>query len=355
MSRKNSSQGKNWRSFFMVQDSLPFPPEQLSNSQGKTEGAPEYKSSGREPYIFRIERPDDLRGLHIDVHADLMERALRQDEELLYLLYSPIFEAKKAPFGLHATPASHAVAVTKHRFIISENRHTQGTAPIVHSIHFDQVLYAQLGSALSLGWFAIQFVEDEKPFCNTLFFTATGIEHFEELIREYRRMTAANCDRFPEKIDWVDVWHRTPITQVDRLRSLVMKEELPFNSVRSSELWGFEKKRRKNIPVSLSTNGILVLTNFGFIHATDEPCIRPKTYSFGVNVSCIPFDALKSARLRQKRMHERLLPFLQLKLARGSIALDFDIPFDERSLKDAEALIHFLAENMTTEKEACIS
>ena len=199
----------------MVQDPLLPPPEEICSSQGKSEGAPEYKSSGREPYVFRVESPDDLRGLHIGVHADLMERALRRDEELLYLLYSPIFEAKKAPFGLHASPASHTVAVSKHRFIISENRHMKGIAPTIQSIPFGQVLYVQLGSALSLGWFGIQFVENEKPFCTTLFFTVTGMGHFETLIREYRRMTGANDDRFPKKIDWVNVWHRTPMTQVD--------------------------------------------------------------------------------------------------------------------------------------------
>jgi hypothetical protein len=148
-----------------------------------------WRSSGKEPYVFRVERPDDLRGLHIGVHADLMERALRPDEGLLYLLYAPVWPEKKGPFGLHATPASHAVAVTKYRFIISEDRHKEGIAPTVQSIPFDQVLYVQLGSALCLGWFVIQFVEGKKTFCTTLFFTATGIGYFETLIRQYRRMT----------------------------------------------------------------------------------------------------------------------------------------------------------------------
>jgi hypothetical protein len=182
-----------------------------------------WRSSGKEPYVFRVERPDDLRGLHIGVHADLMERALRPDEGLLYLLYAPIWPEKEGPFGLYATPASHAVAVTKYRFIIFEDRHKEGIAPTVQSIPFDQVLYVQLGSALCLGWFVIQFVEDKKTFCTTVFFTATGIGYFETLIRQYRRMTVTNDDRFPKKIDWVDVWHRTPMTQVDRLKSLLIK------------------------------------------------------------------------------------------------------------------------------------
>jgi len=295
-------------------------------------------SSGRESYVFQANKPRGLLG----VHADLMENALRPEEGLLYLLYSPIFPEKKGPFGLHATPASHAVAVTNNRFIISENRHMEGIAPTIQSILFDQVLYIQIGSALSLGWFAIQFVENEKTFCTTLFFTVTGIKHFETLIRNYRRMAVSNCDRFPPKIDWVDIWHRTSMTQVDRLKSLVLKEELPFSMLRSSELWILRKRRWKSIPVCLSTNGILVSTNFGFIHATDEPCVRPKIFSFGVNVSCIPHHAVKSARLLEKWIHGRLLPSLRLELARGSVAVDFDIPFDGDSLKEAEDLLSFL-------------
>ena len=314
-----------------------------------------WRSSGREPYVFRVDRPGDLRGLHIGVHADLMEKTLRRDEELLYLLYSPIFPGKEGPFGLHATPASHAVAVTKYRFIISEDRHMGGIAPTVQSIPFGQILYVQVGTALSLGWFSVEFIANHKPSCMTLFFTATGIEHFEALIREYRRITAANCGQLTEKIDWVDIWGRTPMTQVDRLKSLVLKEENPFNSVRSSELWCLEKKRWEKIPVYLSTNGILVSTNLGFIHATDEPCIRPKIYSFGVNVSCISFDALKSVRVLEKRMYGNHLYSLRLETGRGPVAIDYDVPFNENSLNDAEDLVCFLKQNIRVEREVCIS
>jgi len=103
-----------------------------------------------------------------------------------------------------------------------------------------------------------------------------------------------------------------------------------------------------------NTNGILVSTNFGFIHATDEPCIRPKIFSFGVNVSCVAFDALKSAQLVKKRIYGKLLPFLRLEIAHGQVSLDFDIPFDESNLKDAEDLVYFLTKNVRVEEEACI-
>jgi hypothetical protein len=94
---------------------------------------------------------------------------------------------------------------------------------------------------------------------------------------------------------------------------------------------------------------------FGFISATEEAPVRPDVFSFGVNVSCITFDALKSARLPKKRVHGRLLPFLRLELTRGSVTLDVDIQFDRGSLKDAEALVYFLTGDMQGEEEVCIS
>jgi hypothetical protein len=103
-----------------------------------------------------------------------MQKALRRDEGLLYLLYSPIWPGKNGPFGLYAMPASHAVAVTKYRFIISEDRHMEGITPTVQSIPFDKVFYIELGNALLLGWFSIEFIVDDKPSCATLFFPATS-------------------------------------------------------------------------------------------------------------------------------------------------------------------------------------
>jgi len=272
-------------------------------SGGDSENMRGVRSRGRESYVFQANKPEGLLG----VHADLIEEALRPDEGLLYLLYAPIWPEKKGPFGLHATPASHAVAVTEYRFIISEDRHMEGISPAVHSIPFDEVFYVELGNALLLGWFSIEFIVDEKPSCATLFFPATtGMKHFGIAVREYRSMTGPTHDQLPaDAIDWPDIWQHTPKTEVDHLRPLILREELPFNILRSSERWILRKRRWKSIPVYLSTNGILVSTNFGFIHATDEPCIRPEIFSFGVKASCIPYDALKSAQLIEKRMYRR--------------------------------------------------
>jgi hypothetical protein len=285
-----------------------------------------------------------------------MKEALRSDEGLLYLLYSTIFGEKKGPFGLHGTPSSHSVAVTKARFIISEDRHRKGVSPAIQSIPFDQVLYVELGTALLLGWFSIELVADGKPSCTTLFFTANGRKNFDLVVSEYRRITTPPRDYLRANVmDWAEIWRHTPKTEIDHLEPLIIDGELPFNMLRSSEHWISRKMRRKSIPVCLSANGILVSTNFGLIYTTEEQPIRPDVYSFGVNVSCIPVDIVKSARIVEKRLYGGHLFVLKLEITRGAVTVEFDIPFDGSSLRDAESLVYFLDRDMPLDKEASIS
>jgi len=313
-----------------------------SNSWRRSERIPDYRSPGKTPYVFCAQEPGDLPR----VHANLMRETLRRDEGLLYLLSSPIFPEEKALVGLCETSSSYSVAVTKHRFVISEDRHIEGIVPTVQSIPFDHVFYAELSNALFFGCFSIQFVVDNKASCTTLFFPATtGMKHFGIALRKYRTLTGPAYEGLPvDGIDWADIWRHTPKTEVDHLKPLILREELPFNMLRSSERWILRKRQRKGVPAYLSTNGILVSTNFGLIHATDEPFTKPEIFSFGVNASCIAFDGLKSAELLEKSMYGKPLCFLQLKLARGKVAINFDIPFDRSNLKDAENLAHLLAQ-----------
>jgi len=324
----------------MAQDALPPYLNEASNSPRKSE------SAGKKPYVFCAKKPDDLP----DVHADLMEKALNRDEGLLYLLYTPICQERNGPFGLQATPASHSVAVTRHRFVISKDRRIKAIAPSLQSIPFNQVVSVELGNALFFGWLSIRFAVDEKASCTTLFFpSATGMRHFGLAVSEYRRMTRPTHGLMPSKIiEWADVWRHTPKTEVDHLKLLIIKEEIPFNWLRSSERWVLRKSRGKSVPSYVSQNGILISTNIGFIHATEEPCTRPEIFSFGVNASCIAFDGLKSAQVLEKSLNGTRFCFLQLKIARGDVTIDFDIPFDGSSLTDAENLARFFAQEVVS-------
>jgi hypothetical protein len=325
----------------MVQGPLLPNLKEASNSRRKSERLPDCLSPGNKPSVFHAQRPSDLPG----VHADLISKTLCHDEELLYLLSSSIVAGEKGLLGSCVTSGSHSVALTKHRFIISQDRHIEGIAPTVQSIPFRQVLYLELGSALFVGWFSIEFVGDGRPSSAKLFFpAATGMKYFGMALQKYRSINGPAYDLLPvQPMEWAEIWRRTPKTVVDHLKPLIPGEELPFIMLRCSEQWILRKRQRKGVPAYLSTNGVLVSTNFGLIHATEEPFTKPETFNFGINACCIAFDGLKSAQLLEKSMHGKTLRFLRLKIARGDVAIDFDIPFDPSSQTDAENLVHFLA------------
>jgi len=313
------------------------------------------QSSVKETYVFNVDKPHNL----LEIHAELMKEALRRDEELLYLLYSPICQEKRGPFGLHGTPSSHAVAVTSGRFVISENQHRKGIAPTVQSIPFCQVLYVELGTALPLGWFSIEFVVEDKPCCATLFFPATtGLKHFGSAVSEYRRMTRPSHDLLSSNMmGWADIWRHTPKTLVDHFEPVILKDELPFNLLQSSERWITRKMRRKIIPTCVSTNDIFVSTNFGFIYGTEDKSrdkSRDKSSKVGINVSCIPVGSVKSARIVEKRIYGSHLFVFKEEITRGGVAVEFDMPFDDSRIMDAEALVYLLTEDMRGD-EVCIS
>ena len=317
----------------------------------------EYRSSGKEPYVFKVDNPRNLFG----AHADLIGTTLYPEESLLYPLYSPIWESEKGVFDFktdpeflwegerailaaHTYPASHAVAVTDQRFIISEDRHIKGITPTVQAIPFQEVICVELGSALILGWLSIRFVENNRlSSTGLLFTTSTGRDHFHAAVREYRRVIGSPGEELQRgTIPWEEVWHQTALLQRERLKLLILKREQPVCVIHSSETWGMEKRGWKKRPLCLNAKGIFVATNFGLIYAVDEPPLKPGMVSFGINVCCIPPDVLKTATLLEKKAHEHNLRFLRFEIGRDSASLHCDIPFDDRNCQDASDLTHWL-------------
>jgi hypothetical protein len=312
---------------------------------------PEWQSSGREPYVFNVDKPQDLPGFH----AEHIETALCHGEKLYYLLYSPIWYGEETPFGARAFPASHAVVVTELRFIISEDRHITGIEPTIQSISFDRILTVELGAALLMGWFVIRFAEEDGISCASLLYTATGQEHFETVVRQYRRMIGLRWNREELKaIRWKDVWLNTPRTQRDLLKSIVLEREYPFLAVRSSEIWGGIKRKWKKRPVCLASEGILILTNFGILYAVDEQPIRPDIFSFGFNVTCIPFEVVKKAILFEKTIHGNRFYLLSLEIARDPISFDLEVPFNKDSYGAAVNLVDYVTQDGPGARWQCI-
>jgi hypothetical protein len=242
-------------------------------------------SSGREPYVWRAEGPEDLPR----VHAGLIGSGLRPGEPAYYLLYAPLRRAETVPFGIEVGQGSHALAITPDRFLFSRDPHRDGQTPQIHSIPLEKILKLDVGDDLLLGWFSIAFSGKEGVRRLAFFFTATGMDHVLAAMRAYRAATVSG-GMSPEgcgnSSPWADLWARTNEAQAGLLKPLLLAGERPVRVLRSSEVWKKDGSGRR--PVCLSTEGILSETTGGIIHIVEEAPLRPRMLSFGVNMAIIP-------------------------------------------------------------------
>ena len=293
----------------------------------KVEGT-DWRSRGDEPFVYRADAPKDLLGVHAEVIASGLSRA----ESLRYLLYSPIWQGHQAPFGIRGEPASHALAVATDRFLISHNPHTEGVEPTLQVVPFDKVLLVELGKAHLLGWFSMRFADEGQVNRVSILFRSAGIEPFAAAVREYRaadargRLTMSTGSR----MRWKPVWRRVPTPQAVLMEPLVTPRENPLGIVRTSQTWGIRKRLWKEVPVCLSCDGVLIVTNLGLMYAADEAAVSPSMRSYGVNVYCIPRRAIAAATIRHELSHSTFVGRLRLELRRGDVSMPFDLPFDER-------------------------
>jgi hypothetical protein len=261
-------------------------------------------------------------------------------EPLRYLLYCPIWEGNKAPFGIHAEPASHAVAVVDNRFLISHNPHIAGIEPTLRVVPFDTVLMVELGTAHLLGWFSVQFAADGQLSRISMLFRSVGIEHFAAAVREYRiaDWPQRQSDTNEPAGRWKPIWQRVPLPQAGAMKPVVTPGERPAAVIRTSQTWGVRRRLWKETPVCLACDGVLIATDRGLLYAADEPEISPDMRSYGVNVSCVPRRAIAAASIRQDVQHRKALGILRLELGRGGISAALDVPFDERITQRVTAL-----------------
>jgi hypothetical protein len=129
--------------------------------------------SGRECWVYRASEPDELCGHH----PELIGQALRGDPPD-HLLYSPLRESNRGPFGFAGPSGSHAVALTARSLIVSRDQHRRATVPSVRSIPLASILTIAIGEALTLGWLAVHYAAESRLETEIVFFQSSGIEHF---------------------------------------------------------------------------------------------------------------------------------------------------------------------------------
>jgi len=270
------------------------------------------ESTGRESWVFRASRTSELLG----VHAGEVGRALPAGETARYLLYSPMWEGSGGPFGIRAAPASHGMAVTERRFIISRDPHAAGTPPTTLSIPYETVLGVESGSALMLAWVVLWHAEAGAPQATTVLYRALGRKHVTALLRAYRAASSptrlGDRDCLPA---WAAVWDKLGARYREEIEPLLLDGERPLSAVAWNTLHGRWRNGRSDHVVSVAPAGGIVASSDGLFLVGEDPQTLQGSPGFGVNVHCVPSDALRAATLADVTTGGPWL--LELRLALG--------------------------------------
>lgn len=296
-----------------------------------------WASNGREPWIFRATDPQELCGRH----ADLIASALDPRDRVHYLLYSPIFDARCGLFGIHGAPASHAVALTQDRFVISSDPHANARPATVESVPLEKILAVELGSALVLGWLAIRFAADNTLRSVVVLFGTSGTHHFEALVRAQRRLAAPWVAMGAESVPRAELWRSTLPYLGAAVEPLLLDDEQIVCALHWHEAWRSVRSRWTTTQACTSTPGLLLASRLGVLWVASEPRVRPNVLSFGVNATSIRWSALRGASVEQGA-GDHSTPRLRLALESHGVSLGLDIQLDDQGARAASHAIEWL-------------
>lgn len=271
------------------------------------------RSSGREPWIFRVDDPGDL----IGSHPALIASTLQPGEAASHLIYSPAWEGSTAPFGLTAHPASHGIALTKSRWIISQDWHVSWQEPRVDSIPFTSVLLVEKGSAMLQAWLSIQYEDNGGLQRITILHKAIGSHHFDDAIRTYRRLSQTGI---PSVGAESDSWQHIPIYVAQELIPVLVDGEHVTSSTHTTEQWKNEWRRWRHFDCCVQPWSAFLVTDYGYVYAEAEKSRERGLWAFGANVWCIPADVIRGVSFVPGETTH-----LHLALTRGSVHADLSI------------------------------
>ena len=278
------------------------------------------QSSGNEPWVFRVDRPGEL----IGAHRELIAAAIPQSEPTRYLLYSPRWEGRGRHFGIEASPASHALAVTARRFVISRDAHDD-SSPTVTSIPFDAVLSVEKGSALLLAWLVIRYVADARVQAFTILHKSTGAHHVDESIRTWRATLLTVSAR---SVQHDEHWKSVPRFLFHEMEPLLLDDECVRASLHASERWNEPRRFFVRRATFVQPWTSLVIADRGVIFGMAEQPERPLMHAFGANVVVVPPEALANAAIQTAEGNGAAMYRLRIDLARSGVSISYEVAFD---------------------------
>jgi hypothetical protein len=246
--------------------------------------------TGNECWVYQADAVDQLAGHH----AALMAGALDAGDPVTCLIYAPRRGAEAGPFGVAAPSGSHALAVTKTRFVLTHDPHQAGTAPAVRSVPFDNVLSVSIGEALTLGWVAVRFVERDRSTTETIAFSSTGIDLVRAALRAWRRTTIAAARIDAGELPSLALASEIPPFLRSQLAPLVLGDEPLVDILLGRETWlpSHRGRRRCGSPWACC-----VVTGGGLLIGQSEAPLEPGELVFGVSVTCLDRRAIRRLSL----------------------------------------------------------
>jgi hypothetical protein len=278
-----------------------------------------WESSGREDWVFGVEHPRDLMG----IHAKLIDKELNESEKIEHCLYSPRVSSISPPFGLKSEESSWGICVTDKRFIISQNRHIKGIEPRVVSIDFQDIMYCNIGSALLLSWFSITYLQDGQTKKLNILFSSNGKHHFAKAIRVYKKYCRPiNTDDFvldaPTPASFIhkvsDSIHR------NYLKTLMSSGEKCILTFSCQYIWDKTLRRNSLFSKKQST----YLTSKATVLFTDKSLFIARNslaFSIGnsVDIQLIPLEKVKSTFLLEEKIDDSMISKLRVDLVNNSV------------------------------------
>ena len=301
-----------------------------------------WHSRGKEPLVFSVDHPRELMGMH----AKLIDNALKSDEKIECCLYAPRVSSTSTPFGLKVDQSSCGLCSTDKGFIISRDWHTTVVKTRVDFISFEDILYFNIGKALLLGWFSINYYRDGQCAQENILFGSIGIHHFEKAIRSYKKYSlAVNPDDLNrESYSPGSFIHKIENKiHAERLKTLLAQGERCFLTFSCQCLWektlrkpSFFGKKKAIYPMSDAT---FLLTNKSLLIARDS---SGGFLDIGVEIQNIPIDKIKSVSITEKNIGGYITQRLVVALAWDGSMVEMSLIDNSASIIDFVSLYESL-------------
>jgi hypothetical protein len=106
--------------------------------------------------------------------------------------------------------------------------------------------------------------------------------------------------------------------------------------LRTPERWTAEKRWWRRRPVCACAPGLLVATSRGLLWAAGEPRTMPDALSFGVNVTVVRPERVRSAAIGSRES----IGVLRLKAGGKEASHELEVPFGGEDVGSAEKIVH---------------